>query len=537
VRTVYVLAALAAITAFSGCTKVSDGANHIPGVLRVAIHQDVLSLNPLLGTTTTDNLLAKLLFEPLISADDKGNPFPILASNVPSTENGGISADGLTITYHLRSAKWTDGQPVTAHDVKWTWQAIMNHNNNVISRHVYDDIASIDTPDDRTIVVHLIKKFGPFVNSFFAESDTPYVVLPAHVLQKYPNFNTIPFNQDPNVTDGPFTLIKWAHNDRITFAPNAHFFLGTPKLKEVIIEEISDENTSVNLLRTHDVDWIFEASPQLYRLVENVPGTKLAWVSVNGYETLGLNMARPLLSDLRVREAIQYALNKQEIIDKLTYGQMMLATEDLPRWMWAFNPHIQPVPENLTEARALLSQAGWSPGPDGIMQKNGTKLSLELVATNSSATSREATVQIQQMLHNAGIEVDIRFYTAQQLFATPAEGGILQLGKYDLTFNGWFAGIDPDDSTGLMCKYIPPNGWNSTRYCNPEMDNAQNIALGNYDKHTRTAAYYKIQELQAHDIPAIYLWWVRQMHPISTAFKGFDPNPVTESWNAWEWSI
>jgi peptide/nickel transport system substrate-binding protein len=361
--------------------------------------------------------------------------------------------------------------------------------------------------------------------------------MPAHVLARYSNLNEVPFNQAPTVSDGPFTFVEWSKGDHVTFAANPHFFLGVPKLKEVRLREIPDENTSVNLLRTHDVDWIFEASIHNYQAIAGIPGTRIVWVNVNGYENVGLNLARPLLRDIRVRRAIAYAIDKQLLVNTLTYGQTTIATEDLPNWMWAFNPNIRPVLRDVAKARALLAEAGWNPGPDGIMRKNGVRLSLELVSNNSNATRRQAAVQIQEMLRDAGIEVAIKFFPGQQLFAPAGMGGILQLGQYDLTLSGWFAGIDPDNSTGLMCKYFPPHGWNSIRYCNPEMDAAQTVALESYDRPTRKAAYFKIQELEAQDVPAIFLWWGRQMQPVSDGFKGFDPNPVTESWNAWQWSI
>ncbi|HVA33743.1 MAG TPA: ABC transporter substrate-binding protein, partial [Candidatus Baltobacteraceae bacterium] len=110
-----------------------------PGVLRIAVVQEPRSLNPLLASTTDDIFIDRLMFEPLLTADPKGNPLPMLAAEVPTLANGGISKDGLTITYHLvRNATWSDGVPVTAADVKWSWQAIVNPNDNVISRHGYD---------------------------------------------------------------------------------------------------------------------------------------------------------------------------------------------------------------------------------------------------------------------------------------------------------------------------------------------------------------------------------------------------------------
>src|SRR5579862_3715608 len=188
------------LLALAACTKAGGGvagARHSwtqPNVLRVSVQSDLKNLNPLLNSNTTDVFVDRLMFEPLLTADPKGNPLPMLAVQVPTLANHGISADGLTITYHLRrDAKWTDGVAVTSKDVKWSWSAIMNPANNVVSRHGYDYVKSVDTPDDTTVVVHLKTKFSPFVNSFFAESDQPYPIAPEHVLSKYPNLNAIQF--------------------------------------------------------------------------------------------------------------------------------------------------------------------------------------------------------------------------------------------------------------------------------------------------------------------------------------------------------
>ena len=238
IRRIVAIATVAAMAAAAGgCSKVSTqatGGRHSwtqPGVLRVAVQSDVKNLNPLLNSNTTDGFIAFLMFEPLLSADDKGNPVPMLATTIPSTENGGISADGLTVTYRLRTdAKWSDGVPVTSTDVKWSWQAIMNPNNNIVSRHGYDFIRAIDTPNAATVVVHLKSKFAPFVNTFFAMSDQPFPVAPAHVLSKYPDINQIPFNTVPSVSDGPFRFVQWSRGDRVTLTRNDGFFMGKPGL-------------------------------------------------------------------------------------------------------------------------------------------------------------------------------------------------------------------------------------------------------------------------------------------------------------------
>jgi peptide/nickel transport system substrate-binding protein len=540
VKRLVVLATLCVLVA--GCTQAgrqtATTGQPGTGTLRVAIQQDVKNLNPLLVSNTTDTMLSRLMFEPLVTADVKGAPVPMLAAQVPTTQNGGISKDGLTVTYHLRkNAKWSDGVPVTSKDVKWTWQAIMNNDNNVISRHGYDYVTSIDTPNDYTAIVHLKQKFSPFVNTFFAESDQPYNVAPAHVLSQYPNINQIPFNNNPTVTDGPFKFVRWVHGDHMEFAANDNFFMGKPGLRNIYVRVVQDENTTKNLMRTHEIDWMFQASINNYPTVKDIQGIKLAWVDVNGYEDVQLNVQRPYLQDVRVRQAIAFALDKSRMIETLAYGQQQTAVEDQPRFMWSFNPHLEDYTDDVQSAKKLLQQAGWAPGPNGIMAKNGQPLTLVLVSNNSNVTRRKNSVLIQAMLRQAGIDVQVKYYPGDVLFAPVGEGGILQGGKFDLSLAGWYAGIDPDDSSQFTCDNVAPKGYNYSRYCNPDMEGAQKMALDNYDQATRKKAYFRIQELLHRDVPEVFFWYTRQMHPISVNFKGFTPNPTIEDWNAWQWSI
>ncbi len=504
----------------------------------MAIQGEPKTLDPVLASDTIEVFVTRFLFAPLVSADPKGNPVPMLAVEVPTLENGGISKDGLTITYHLRkNAKWSDGQPVTSEDVKFSWQAMINPRNNVVTRHGYDDVASIDTPDPKTVVVHLKAKFAPFVNTFFAESDQPFSISPSHVLAKYPNVNEIPFNSEPTVTDGPFRFGEWVRNDHITLVANPDFFMGKPGLNKVVIKMVPDENTSANLLKTHDIDWMYEASIRLYPAFKNISDITTKWVEANGFYGMQLNTSHAPLDDVRVRRAIAYAIDKQNLIDTTAYGQEKLATEDLPDWMWAYDPSVKNPPHDPAKARQLLEQAGYSAAGDGIMQKNGQKLSLLLITENSNVTYKQMAVQIQNQLHAAGIDVQIKLFPFAQLYAAAAQGGILQTGRYDMAINGWFSGLDPDDSSQYTCKNIPPGGYNYTRFCNKTMDAAEGEALTNYDQAARKKAYSATQATLASHVPQIFFCWLRQQNPISVDFKGFDPNPVTENWNSWKWSI
>jgi peptide/nickel transport system substrate-binding protein len=532
----------AVIASLAGCTKndSAPGMRHTwtqPGVLRIAVAEEPKNLNPLLAGTTIEIFIDRFMFEPLLSADAHGNTVPMLAATVPAQANGGISADGLTIIYHLRrDAYWSDGVPVTARDVVWSWRAIENPNNDAVSRHGYDEVRAIDTPDAHTVVVHLKRRFSPFVNTFFAESDQDYEILPAHVLARYSNVNNVPFNARPSVSDGPFRFVEWRRADRILLDANPRFFAGTPGLKHVEILFVPNEDSGTNLLRTHAIDYLYQPSIQTYPMLKSLPDARIVWVNVNGFEGVELNLSHPLLADTRVRMAIAAALDKPSLALALTHGQTVPATEDIPNWMWAFDPSVRSVPFDLARARQLLAQAGWLAGPDGIVRKAGQPLELLLVTDNASATHRSESILIQAALKRIGIAVDVKYYPLDLLYAPQAMGGIQHGGKFDMLAYGWYAGIDPDNSSELTCNNFPPHGYNDPRYCSAAMDAAQQMALSHYDRATRRPAYSKIEHLLARDNPILFFWWQRQQEAISVDFHGFDPNPVIESWDAWRWS-
>ena len=389
--------ALVMAAVLAACTKVEveSRARHSwtrAGVLRIAINEEPKNLNPLLAGTTPEIFIGRLMFEPLLSADPSGNPIPMLAAVVPSQANGGISPDGLTIRYHLRQARWTDGVPVTARDVIWSWQAIENGNNDVVSRHGYDDVRSIDAPDPRTVVVHLVRPFAPFVDTFFAESDQPYAVLPAHVLEKYPDINHVGFNAQPNVSDGPFRFVAWERGDRVLLDANPSFFLGAPRLRRIEVHFVPNEDSAINLMRTHAIDYFYQPSIQTYPALRALPDARTVWTEVNGFEGVALNLSHRILADAAVRAGIAAALDKSALARQITHGQMTVASEDLPSWIWAFDPSVRAVPFDPTAARAMLARAGWTPGADGVLQKDGRPLELLLAADASSATQRSESL-------------------------------------------------------------------------------------------------------------------------------------------------
>jgi peptide/nickel transport system substrate-binding protein len=530
------------VFALAACTRVGDTTAAIDaGTLRIATQRSPNTLNPILSANTTEGMLNRLSFDPLLSVDSSGkHVIPILATEVPTLTNGGISRDGVTITYHLRpGVRWQDGAPLTSRDVKFTWQAIMNDRNNLNSRNGYERVKSVDTPDPLTVVFHLKAKFAPIVNTLFAESDSPYEILPAHLLATYSDLNHVPFNNMP-VGTGAFKVVKWIHGDRVELVANDAYFRGKPKLRRIEVRDIPDENTSINLLRTHEIDWIFEASPQTINELRPLAaaGTiKLDFVDAPSTYRLYMNTSRPALSDVRVRQAIAYAIDKKLLVDRLTGGTAVPGTADQPAFSPFYEPDVQIYAYDPQKAKALLRAAGYTFGPDGSALKAGRPLSLQVSYNVENATRRAIAVQIQSELKSIGIDAPLKGYPANLMFATFGQGGILTNAKYDLNVSGWTAGFDPDDYSLYGCDQFPPAGSNYTRYCSPEMQRLQRAALGSYDENIRKKAYSGIQKLLARDVPDIDLFYFRFLQPINPAFRNFAPNPMSEAWNAFLWEL
>jgi peptide/nickel transport system substrate-binding protein len=527
-----------AILALTACTQSGTSVTAPPREnLNVAMTGAPNSLNPILSTSQFEAQAEALALDPLVATDPEGRDVPILAAVVPTLENGGISKDGLTIVYRLRrGVVWQDGASFSSHDVQFTWRAIMNPNTAVATRHGYDDIARIDTPDPFTAVFHLKRPFSPAVHTFFAHSDAPIDILPAHLLERYHDLNNVPFNSLP-IGTGPFRVVRWQRGDRIEYVANDRYFLGRPGLRRVVIHLVPDENTIIDQMRSHEIDWFVQASPRVYPQLRGIPGVVARLVPFNGVDSIMFNTKRAPFSDPRLRRAVGLAIDKAALVQKVTYDTTLPATEDLPSFLWAFDPRAGTSRRNLPAAKALLEAAGWRLGDDGIRVKDGRRLTLELGFRTDSLTDRNRGVVIASMLREAGIDVGLKGYLTTLFYAPAAENGVLSSGNYEAGLLTWYAGVDPDDSSQLLCDQVAPKGYNWSRYCNPQMDAAERLALTRYDRPTRRRAYARVQELLAADSPYVYLWWPRQIEAVSADLQHFRPNGIVESWNAYEWTL
>ncbi len=517
------------------CSKAGTSTGPLPSTLRIGIPITPTQLNPILTQNQIEASIDGLMFSKLVTITNHGRDIPDLAAVVPTLKNGGISKNGLTITYHLRhGVTWQDGRPFTSKDVKFTWQAIMNPNNNVVSREGYDVVKSVSTPNKYTVVFHMKKIYPPAIDTLFAESDSPMGILPAHLLAKYPNLNNIPFNSAP-IGTGPYTFVRWIRGDRIVLAANTHYFLGAPKIKRVTLKIIPDGNTMESEIRAHDINLSYEISATMYHNLESDPAVKLYLAKAPSWTAVMFNTKRPPLNDVAVRRAIAFAINKQRIVNDNTYGTATVAIADQTPFSWAYDPALKPIPYNVAHADALLRGAGWLRGRGGIRMKNGKPLALQLVYGQGNQLALDLVVEVQSMLKKVGIPVQLKSYNYAILYESAQAGGILNGEKFDMALYAWVAGTDPDDSSMWTCSMVPPAGNNVSQYCSKAMDAAQRLALSTFNRSVRKRAYVRIQQLLLRDAPAAFLYDTPIRYALSPQLHNFKPNGISEGWNAQDW--
>ncbi|MBV8221962.1 MAG: peptide ABC transporter substrate-binding protein, partial [Candidatus Eremiobacteraeota bacterium] len=478
-RALGVAALTAALIATAACSRVSQSTTTsgagttIPGTLRYADIEEPISMNPLLRLAAVGTDMDMFIFGFFFNLDDKMQFVPELATVVPSYQNGGISKDGLTITYHLRhGVRWHDGVPFSARDVIFTVHAILNPANNLESRNGWDRIASVDASDPYTVRFHLKKIYAPALTTYFCESGL-YPVLPAHLLEQYADLNHVPFNTDP-IGTGPFKFVKWVHGDRVELAANPDYWRGPPKLNRIIYKIIPSDTTILTQLRTHEIDAWFRAPVGLYPQLQGLTktGYRVSLAKSLVFSHVDLNQKNPIFQDLRVRQALAHAIDRQRIVHDVTYDVHIAAYADQPSFSWAYEPDVVHYDYDPAKAAQLLDAAGWKMGPDVFREKNGQRLAFNISAAAGGKTGEAVEVILQEDFRRVGIDASIKNYPTALYFDSYANGGILQAGKYDAGLYSWVAGVDPEHEALYTSYNIPPAGENDLWWRDPVIDAA-----------------------------------------------------------------
>lgn len=494
--------------------------------------QEPNTLNPLLSDLLATAEVGRLIFSGLVTTDDKLGWIPDLAVEVPTLQNGGVSADGLTVTYKLRpGVLWHDGIEFTAADVKFTWQMIMDPKVHVVSRDGYDRIASIATPDKYTVVVRFKQFYAPYLTLFST-------VLPQHILGSVDDINKAGFNRAP-VGTGPFKFKDWRIAEAILLTANPSYYRGKPNLDGITYKVIPDANILLAQLKTGELDIASNLSFAQIDQVRAINNVRVVVTPSMIWEHLDFNLDRHLFQDVRVRQAIALAIDRPGMVNSILKDAAVAAASDQHPASWAYNPTLQPAPRDIAKAKELLTQAGYKPGPDGIMAKDGQRLTFSLMTTSGNKVRETVAQNIAQQLQEIGIAVEVKLVDVPVFF-----GDVLKNRRFDTALFAWVAGRDPDNLSLWNSRKIPSsaNGYEGQNYPgwrNPEVDRLTLQGSETVNLEQRKQIYFRIQDLIVQEVPVIPLYFRANIDAVKTKVLNYKPTPtaVGSLWNAWEWGF
>jgi peptide/nickel transport system substrate-binding protein len=509
----------------------------VDGPFVIAQQWEPQSLNPALENGTSATEWSMLIFSYLVKYDDRGRLVPDVATEVPSLRNGGISADGKTIVYHIRKGiRFADGVELTAADCAWSIAAIDNPQNNVQSRFAYDDIARAETPTPTTLVLHLKRPFPPLITVVGAPQGFP--ILPKHALARFSNFNQVDFNSAP-FGSGPYRVERWLRSDRVELYANPYYWKGSLGIPRMTIVFVANPQTALNLLATHEIDGYFDAQDfATYPQLRAVKGYRVTSTQQNAVGALIFNTHDPVTSDPRVRHALAEAIDIPHLIVKAYRGALQSSHAGAGLFLWAYDPQAYPdIPYDPADARRLLDGAGWHAGPTGIRSRNGRPLDVLLIiqaATPSDATVADNIVQYESAV---GARVTLKQFNITQFVAPASENGPVYGGKFQMALYSFENGDDPDTTDQFACANVPPGGYNKSRICDPRIDALLARGLSTYDPARRAATYRALQALLYRELPIALTYRRTQINAFSSRLRGQTTSLSGAFWNVGHWTL
>jgi len=477
--------------------RFADGAGGIP------------TLNPHLFNGTTVHVIGLLTMAYLFRYDAQGRPQPELATEFPTRQNGGISADGRTIVFHLRRrVRWSDGKPFTADDVVFSTRVVLDPQNDELTREGWDLIDRVSAPDAHTVVYHLRRPYALFEPAFFGTGVASPCILPKHLLAHEPNINHAPYNELP-VGIGPFRVTTFKRDEVVELEANPYYFRGKPKLARVTFRIYPTRDALLEAMQTGDVDLWPALPPQYIARVQAIRPLRTIVGPSSFWSGLFFNVQRPPENDRRVREAVRYAIDRSRIVDEGVSGNGILQDGPVAPSVAVAPSNLPVTPFDPAHARRLLDAAGWRTSPDGIRRKNGRKLMLAIAMGSSSATDFLGTM-LRGQLRSVGIGVQIRPY--------PGEWNVTSLALQS----------DPNGSLENLfaCSRIPPRGQNVARYCNHDLDVKLYRYTLTYEESERRRLLGEIERELVADVPFVTLWASQNGYAFNSRLEGYEPGAM-----------
>jgi peptide/nickel transport system substrate-binding protein len=484
---------------------------------------DASNLIPLLASDSPSHNIAGLVYNGLVKYDKNMNIVGDLA------ESWKVSANGLIITFLLRKGvKWHDGQPFTAADVLYTYQVTVNPKTPTAYSGDFLKVKKAEILDDYTFRVTYDQPFAPALISWGS------AILPRHLLAGK-DITKSPLKRHP-IGTGPFMFKEWVAGQKIVLVSNPDYFEGRPYIDGYITRIIPDTATMFLELRAQGISYMDLTPLQYTRQTENnlfnKYFNKYRYLGFK-YTYLGYNLKNPLFIDKRVRQAISYAINKEEIISGVLLGLGKPATGPYKPGTWAYNGNVKTYQYNPQRAGELLREAGWiDANSDGILEKGGQPFVFEIITNQGNETRQKCAEIIQRQLKEVGINVKIRI-----LEWAAFVNDFINKRRFDAVILGWTITLDPDAYDVWHSSKTAPEELNFMSYKNREADELLEKGRGTFNQKERKKYYDRFQEILAEDQPYTFLYVPEELIIISNRFRGITPAPIGLDYDFIKWYV
>ncbi|MDQ6989608.1 MAG: peptide-binding protein [Mariprofundaceae bacterium] len=487
---------------------------------------DASNLIPMIAGDASSHAIAGQLYLALLEYDRNFKLVPKLA------ESWQVSKDKLSITFTIKpNLQWSDGTPFSAQDCLFTLQLMQDEHTQSPYKSDYNLVTSAEAPDAHTFIVHYKETFSPALASWAQLS-----ILPQHIFKDEDIMDT-KLSRQPKASIGPYFLEDWQNQQSIVLTANPDYFDGEVWINKRITRIIPDSATQFLELTAAHIDAMNLTPIQYKRLFDNNAQLKQNYTRYqylgSGYSYLGFNLKRPPFDDILVRQAIDYAIDRQELVDGVLLGLgEAIATPYKPGTPWV-NQNIKPRPFDPQKAKALLAQAGWVQQPgESFVSKNGKKFVFTIVTNNGNKQRADTATIIQQRLQTIGIKVHIRLIEWSAFIAS-----FINTRNFDAVILGWSLNPEPDQYSIWHSSQTGERQFNFLSYSNAKVDEALEKARRIFDVPQRQAWYNIMQQEIHHDTPLIFLYAAYALPAVNRRIQGIKPAPAGIYHNQEKWFI
>ncbi len=513
------------------CAKSTDRSGPSNDLLIVGYDREPDTMNRYATHILED--IQSCVIEGLTTNDEKMNVVPLLAAEVPTEANGGVKmrADGgMDVTWKLRpGVKWHDGRPHTSADVKFTVDAMLKGDWKPESTDGFDRITSVDTPDSLTAVVHYKEVYAPYQMQFFRGT------LPKHLLDGRNIDKASDYNRNP-VGTGPYRVAEWKTGEYVLLEKVKDYWRGPeyPRIDRILFRFLTNTTTRINQLKAGEVHLVALVPWDKVRELKNVPAVRLNQVLGNGYEHVTLNEQHfPPFADVRVRRALAHAIDRELLVKTILDGLVTTVNGPIQPLSWAYEPEVRKYDYDPAKATALLDEAGWKTGSDGVRSKDGKPLAFTLITQAGFAIRENIAQAIQKQFRDVGVNAQVKLIDGTSISTYWFSG------DFDAMLHWWQSGADPEITLFFASDRTPPAGRNINYLKDDSLTTILYASDRTVDQAKRRELLSQAQMRVADLVPELILYNTSKIDAVPATLRNFKGNPTNAGpfWNVHEWDL